>query len=155
MKLIKTVVLGLLLSFTALFAFEQKAVFDLTSGDEAAIEKHLIKNIEGLAAYYRANDIDFKAVVVISGNAYKYFVRDISNSPFKGERELPRAQKKLAPLLERLHSEYHVEFDMCKAGMKARGIDKKVLYDYVKSDLTKSVYLIKWQNEGYAYLPVH
>jgi intracellular sulfur oxidation DsrE/DsrF family protein len=155
MKSIKMVIAGLLLSSAALFAAEQKAVFDLTTGDEAAIEKHLISNIDSLARYYSANDIDFKAVVVISGKAYKYFVQEIAGSPYKGDAELIQAQKKLAPLLEKLHRDYHVEFDMCKAGMEARKIDKKVLYRYVKSDLVKSAYLIKWQNAGYAYLPVH
>ena len=155
MRIIKRVILGLLLSLTSLMAAEQKVVFDLTSGDVATIEKHLIKNIEGLAGYYKANDIDFKAVVVISGDAYKYFVQDLENSRFKGKLKVARAQKTLEPRLEKLHTKYGVEFDMCKAGMKARNIDKKVLYSYVKTDLNKSVYLIKWQNEGYAYLPVH
>ncbi|WP_345975058.1 hypothetical protein [Sulfurimonas sp. HSL3-7] len=155
MRSIKRIVAGLLFSFTALFAAEQKAVFDLTTGDVPTIEKHLIKNIEGLARYYKANDITFKAVVVISGNAYKYFVRDLENSPFKDENDVVRAQKKLAPLLAKLHREYQVEFDMCQAGRRARNIDMKVLYDYVQSDKNKSVYLIMWQNRGYAYLPVH
>ena len=155
MRLTARVAAGLLLSFTLLFAAEQKAVFDLTTGDEATIEKHLVKNIEGLARYYKANDISFKAVVVISGKAYKYFVRDLEHSPFRDEADLARAQKKLAPLLAKLHREYKVEFDMCQAGREARNIDKAVLYDYVKSDRNKSVYLIMWQNRGYAYLPVH
>ena len=155
MKIIKTVLLGLLLSLTSLIAAEQKVVFDLTSGDVVKIEKHLIKNIEGLAGYYKANGIEFKAVVVISGSAYKYFVKELKDSPFNGKMKVARAQKKLAPLLEKLHTQYGVEFDMCKAGMKARKIDKKVLYGYVKTDLNKSVYLIRWQNDGYAYLPVH
>ena len=155
MKIIKSVLLGLLLSLTSLIAAEQKVVFDLTSGDVAKIEKHLIKNIEGMAGYYKANDIEFKAVVVISGSAYKYFVKELKDSPFKGKMKVARAQKKLEPLLEKLHTKYGVEFDMCKAGMNARNIDKKVLYSYVKTELNKSVYLIKWQNEGYAYLPVH
>ncbi len=155
MKIIKSVLLGLLLSLTSLMAAEQKVVFDLTSGDVAKIEKHLIKNIEGLATYYKANDIDYKVAVVISGKAYKYFVDDLKNSPFKGKLKVAKAQKNLSPLLAKLHSEYGVEFDMCKAGMNARKIDKKVLYNYVKTDLNKSVYLIKWQNEGYAYLPIH
>ena len=153
--MIKTLVLGILLSVGSLFAAEQKVVFDLTSGDEAKIAKHLVRTVEGLATYYKANDIDYKVVVVISGKAYKYFVEDLKNSPFKGKLKVAKAQKKLAPLLAKLHSEYGVEFDMCKAGMSARNIDKKALYNYVKTDLNKSVYLIKWQNEGYAYLPIH
>ena len=155
MRIFKIIVLGLLFSLTSLMAAEQKVVFDLTSGDVDKIEKHLINNIEGLAKYYKSNDIDFKVAVVISGKAYKYFVEDLKNSPFKGKIKVTRAQKRLAPLLEALNTKYGVEFDMCKAGMKARNIEKKVLYSYVKSDLNKSVYLIKWQNDGYAYLPVH
>ena len=155
MHFLKTVVLGLLLSLTSVMASEQKVVFDLNSGDADKIEKHLVKTIEGLAHHYKATNTDYKVVVVISGKAYKYFVEDLKNSPYKGKIKVARAQKRLLPRLEALHSKYGVEFDMCKAGMKARGIDKKVLYPYVKSDLTKSVYLIKWQNEGYAYLPIH
>lgn len=155
MQLFKRVILGVLLSFGALLAADQKAVFDLTSGDAAVIEKHLVRNIEALADYYRANQITFKLVVVISGDAYKYFVEDIENSPYSGEPGLKEAQKKLAPRLERLHREHGVEFDMCKAGMKARKIGRELLYGYVRSDLNKSVYLIQWQNKGYAYMPVH
>jgi len=155
MHFLKTVVLGLLLSLTSVMASEQKVVFDLTSGDADKIEKHLVKTIEGLASHYHATNTDYKVVVVISGKAYKYFVKDLKNSPYKGKIKVARAQKRLSSRLEALHTKYGVEFDMCKAGMKARGIDKKILYSYVKSDLNKSVYLIKWQNEGYAYLPIH
>lgn len=151
----KTVIMALLVSLGSLMATEQKVVFDLTSGDVATIEKHLINNIESLAGYYKANEVDFKAVVVISGNAYKYFVQDLANSPFKGEPDVARAQKRLAPLLQGLHTAYDVEFDMCKSGREARHIDPKVLYGYVKSEMNKSAYLIKWQNDGYAYIPVH
>ena len=155
MKIFKTILVGLLLSMTSLMAAEQKVVFDLTSGDETKIAKHLIRTVEGLSTYYKANNIDYKVAVVISGKAYKYFVEDLKNSPFNGKLKVAKAQKSLAPLLAKLQSEYGVEFDMCKAGMSARNIDKKVLYNYVKADLNKSVYLIKWQNEGYAYLPIH
>ena len=155
MNIVKTILVGLLLTMTSLIAAEQKVVFDLTTGDETKITKHLIKNIEGLATYYKANNIDYKVAVVISGKADKYFVEDLNNSPFKGKLKVVKAQKNLAPLLAKLHDEYGVEFDMCKAGMNARKIDKKVLYNYVKTDLNKSVYLIKWQNEGYAYMPIH
>ena len=149
------ILLGVLLSSTLLMAAEQKVVFDLTSGDEATINKHLIGNIEALGEYYRANGINFKVVVVISGDAYKYFVKELDNSPYKDNPQVTQAQKRMAPLLAKLNTKFGVEFDMCKAGMKARHIDKKVVYSYVKTDLNKSVALIKWQNAGYAYLPVH
>lgn len=152
--LIKIVTLIAMLSLAPLLAAEQKVVFDLTSGDEAKIRKHLISDIEGLAEYYKANSVDFKIAVVISGNAYKYFVQDIAASPYKAETALIASQKSLSLLFEKLHAEHGVEFDMCKAGMKARKIEKKVLYPYVKNEMNKSAYLIKWQNMGYAYLPI-
>lgn len=155
MTMISRMVLTVLFSLTALSAAEQKVVFDLTSGDETKIEKHLVKNIEGLVRYYKANGIKYKMAVVISGNAYKYFVKDIEHSPYKGEPGLLKAQQKFGPMLEKLQARYGVEFDMCRAGRRARGIDKAVLYPYVKSDVNKSVYLIRWQNMGYAYMPVH
>jgi len=155
MKMTSGILLALLLSWTTLFAAEQKAVFDLTSGDAVQIEKHLVNTIEGLARYYRANGIDFSIAVVISGDAYKYFVQDIEHSPYRGDKGLLHTQKTFGPMFEKLQAQYGVEFDMCRAGRRARGIDKDVLYPYVKSELNKSVYLIRWQNMGYAYMPVH
>jgi intracellular sulfur oxidation DsrE/DsrF family protein len=153
--MISKLIWALLLSFTTLFAVEQKAVFDLTSGDETKIEKHLVNTIEGLGKYYKSNGIDFNVAVVISGDAYKYFVQDIEHSPYKGDKTLLSAQKRLGPMFEKLQAQYGVEFDMCRAGRRARGIEKGLLYPYVKSSLNKSVYLIRWQNMGYAYMPVH
>ena len=154
MRMIKVMVLSLVLAVSSLFGAEQKVVFDVTTGDEAKIEKGLVRTINGLVKYYDANKIDYKIVVVISGKAYKYFVKDLNNSPFKGKLKVERAQTSLAPKLQQLHDK-GVEFDMCQAGMKAHGIDKRSLYSYVVTEKNKSVYLIQWQNRGYAYLPVH
>jgi len=154
MRMIKVMVLGLLLSVGSLIAAEQKVVFDVTTGDAAKIEKGLVRTISGLVKYYDANEIDYKIVVVISGKAYKYFVNDLKDSPYKGKMKVARAQTNLAPQLQKLHDQ-GIEFDMCQAGMKAHGINKKSLYSYVVTEKNKSVYLIEWQNRGYAYLPVH
>jgi len=154
MRMIKVMLLGLLLSVGSLIAAEQKVVFDVTTGDAAKIEKGLIGTINGLVKYYDTNNINYKIVVVISGKAYKYFVNDLNNSPYKGKLKVARAQKNLAPQLQKLYDQ-GVEFDMCQAGMKARGINKTSLYSYVVTKKNKSVYLIEWQNRGYAYLPVH
>lgn len=154
MNLFSQMVIILLLATAGLSAAEQKVVFDLTTGDAGTFEKRLVRNLEGIGSYYAANKIDFKAVVVISGDAYKYFVDDLDRSPYKDDMEIVHSQKLFAKRLEMLHRAYGVEFDMCNAGMKARNIDRKVLYDYVNADHTKSVYLIKWQNAGYAYMPV-
>ena len=155
MQMIKMMFLGLLLTAGTIFASEQKVVFDLTSGDDAKITKGLIKTVNGLVTYYDENHIDYKIKVVISGNSYKYFVKDLEHSPYKGKLKVAKTQKILAPELAKLHTLYNVEFDMCQAGMKMRKIDPKVLYPYVKAEMNKNIYLVKWQNEGYAYLPIH
>ena len=154
MRMIKMIVIGLLFILSSLVASQQKVVFDVTTGNADKIQKGVVQTINGLVSYYEENKIEYRIVVVISGKAYKYFVSDLKNSPYKGKLKVVRAQKKLASKLQKLHLK-GVEFEMCQAGMKARGIDKTVLYDYVVSDKNKSIYLIEWQNRGYAYLPVH
>lgn len=151
----KKIAVLLLISLSFVTAAEQKVVFDLTSADAAKIEKHLINNVQSMAKYYESEGIAYKFSVVISGNAYQYFVADIAKSPYKTQKKLYTLQKKLASLFEKLHKRYKVEFDMCNAGRKARGISKDVLYPFVKSEVNKSIYLVRWQNMGYAYLPIH
>jgi intracellular sulfur oxidation DsrE/DsrF family protein len=135
-------------------ADEKKAVYDLTSGDAGKIESRLLGGIKFLSDYYKKQGDEFKAVVVISGKSYKYFIDDLANSPFKDDKELIEAQKTLKPLIKELHDDYGVRFDMCGGGMKARKIKSESLYSFVHFDKVKPVYLINWQNEGYAYMPV-
>ena len=155
MRTLKTVITLLLLSTLSLMATEQKVVFDLSTGDVAQVEKGLVRAITGLVNSGKEHDIDYRVAVVISGKSYKFFVKDLEHSPFKGKLKVARAQKQLAPQLKKLHERYGVEFTMCQAGMRARKIDPKVLYPYVKAERNKNVYLVDFQNRGYAYLPVH
>ena len=136
-------------------AEEKKAVYDLTSGDASKIESRLLGGIKRIAEYYKSQGDEFKAVIAISGEAYKYFVEDIANSPFKDDAALIVQQKKLAPLLKELANDYGVRFEMCGAGMTARKIKPESLYDFVNTDKIKPVYMIDWQNQGYAYMPLH
>ena len=132
----------------------RKVVFDLTSGDCERIESRIIGNIKYLSKYYKKLGIEFKAVVVISGDSYKYFIKDLDNSPFKGDVELAKTQKVLAPLFQELADKYDVRFDMCGGGMRGRNIKAESLYEYVHTDKMKYIYLIDWQNLGYAYLAI-
>ncbi len=135
-------------------AEEKKAVYDLTTGDVEKIESRLLGGIKDIADYYKKQGDEFKAVVAISGKSYKYFVEDLKNSPYKDDKELVAIQKKLAPLLKELAEDYGVRFDMCGAGMKARKIKKESIYSFVHTDKIKPVYMIDWQNKGYAYMPM-
>ncbi|NOR56552.1 MAG: hypothetical protein GQ531_10120 [Sulfurovum sp.] len=155
MKTFKLSLLALLFSFTALYAQSAKVVFDLTTGDVSKIEKHLISNIKSLSKYYKEKNIDFKAIVVISGASYRFFVEDLKNSPYKTEKHVFAAKKKLNKVLQDLHDNDAVTFNMCKVGMTKRKISPNTLYKYVNAVDTKSIYLIRAQNDGYAYIPVH
>lgn len=147
----------LLLSVCLGFSYAQsaKVVYDLTSGDSVKIEKHLINSIKALGKYYKEEKIEFKVIVVISGDSYKYFINDLEKSPYASQEEVIKVQKKFKTLLKDLNDAYGVTFNMCATGMRARKIDKNILYHYVHADVMKSVYLIEAQNNGYAYMPIH
>ena len=154
MKIIKLFFVGLLLLSGLVQAEERKVVFDLTAGDSTRIEERIVGNIKFLSNYYKKHHIDFKAIVVISGKSYKFFIKDLANSPYKDDVVLAKAQKKLAPMLKELSEKYQVRFDMCGAGMRSRKIKAESLYSFVHTDKMKYVYLIDWQNLGYAYIPI-
>ena len=136
-------------------ADERKVVFDLRSGEPARIEARLVSDIKYIKDHYEKRNIEFKAVVVISGRAYKYFIEDLENSPYKDDDELVEVQSKLRPLFRELNDNYGVTFNMCEVGMNDRNIKAESLYSYVTSDKLQAVYLIDWQNAGYAYVPVN
>ena len=144
----------LLMSGMLIASDAAKVVYDLTTGDAAKIEKQLIKGVAATADYYAAQHKPFKVIVVISGDAYRYFIDDLAHSPYASESRTEEIQKRFKPALESL-SKKGVQFFMCATGMKKRKIKKQVLYRYVQSDKIKNVYLIDAQNAGYAYLPIH
>lgn len=155
MKLFKILLAALFLNFGSLYADTAKVVYDLSSGDINKIEKHLLDSIVGVSRYYASEKRTLKAIIVISGNSYKYFVDDLKSSPYASDKDALEIQPYFKQRLKSLHEVYGVTFAMCSSGMKARKIEKRTLYDYVKAEKMKSVYLIDAQNEGYAYMPVH
>jgi intracellular sulfur oxidation DsrE/DsrF family protein len=155
MKIVTRVFIILLLSLGFAYADTLKVVYDLTTGDSKKIEKHLIKSIDAVAKFYKKEKKELKVMVVISGDAYKYFVDDLNASPYKDDQDAIKAQSKFRQRLQHLNDTFGVTFNMCSAGMKARKIEKNTLYKYVHAEVMKSVYLINAQNDGYAYMPIH
>ena len=149
--------LVLVFSFCIGFASakEAKVVFDVTSGDSHKIGKHLINGVNVLEAYYKKENIDLKVIVVISGDAYKYFIEDLKKSPYATQTEVADVQAKFKTDFQKLNDKYGVIFEMCANGMRARKINPNNLYKFVHADVMKGVYLIEAQNSGYAYLPIH
>ena len=136
-----------------LFSAEHKVVFDLMSGNPTTISKRLIKNVNTLTAHYKAQGDTLKVAVVISGDAYKFFVKDLAHSPYSETKGLlgtnTLLQKNLAPLLKE-----NTEFKVCSVGMKKRNISEASLYEYVVPAFNKTSALIEYQNAGYAYIPL-
>ena len=154
MKFFKYIIVFIWMSLTLAYAQTAKVVYDLTSGDSAKIEKHLINSIRALSVYYKEEKVELKVIVVISGDAYKYFVNDLNASPYSGDKEVAQVQENFKHQLTALNDK-GVTFNMCATGMRARAINKDTLYKYVNADSMKSVYLIGAQNDGYAYMPIH
>lgn len=154
-KWLKIGVLTYILGASAVHADEAKAVYDVTSGDSAKIEKEMIKSIKNVTAHYKGQNKEFKTIVVISGDAYKYFIEELAESPYATDKSALEIQPKFRAAFKELNDDYHVTFKMCSAGMKARGIKLETLYPFVHADAIKDVYLIDAQNGGYAYIPVH
>lgn len=154
MNWIKAVVVTCILGVSAICADEAKAVYDVTSAESATIEKEMIKSIQNVSHYYKGKNKKLKTIVVISGDAYKYFIKDLSNSPYSQDKNALESQPKFLSAFKELHETYQVTFKMCSAGMKARGIKLETLYPFVHADAIKNVYLIDAQNDGYAYISV-
>lgn len=147
-------ILLILTLITAGFASEYKAIFNLTSAEEKTVSKSVLENISALDKHYQAQGDSFKAVVIISGGAYKYFIEDIDNSPYAKETGIKASQIKLRPVLESLVKK-GVVFEMCGMGMKKHSIDKKVIYPFVKPVFNRSASLIEWQSRGYSLIIVN
>ncbi|WP_029522976.1 DsrE family protein [Persephonella sp. KM09-Lau-8] len=129
-----------------------KVVIDFRSGDLHIFENYLINGLANNIQYYRDNLKELKVVVVVHGDGYKFFIKNLDKSPYKDDIQLKKKQKELKERLENLVKFYGVRFEMCKAGMKARGISEDNIYSFVKPVYSALVGLVNWQNKGYAYM---
>ena len=132
-----------------------KAVINLTTGDIKKFNMYLLSGVSNSAEYYKNQLKDLKVVVVIHGDAYKFFIKDLKNSTYKDDKELIENQKEMESKLKYLAKNYGVRFQICEQGMKSRKIDAKTLYDFVELIPNAFIGLVDWQNEGYAYIPLH
>jgi len=140
-----------------LFAEEgvKQVVFDLKTGDIASFEKKVLQGIAYHKAHYDGKLEKLDVAVVIHGDAYKFFVKDLKNSPYKNDKKLSLAQEQLGKRLATMASTYEVEFLMCEATMRTLKIDQSNVYDFVKLTPNSTIGLIDKQNEHFAYVPIH
>jgi len=133
--------LALLLCVAALYA-EHKAVIDVTTGDLERFEQKVIKGSTAFKNYFEGNFKEIDIVVVIHGDAYKFFYK-------KNKKPL------LSQRIRSLATTYDITFLMCEAGMKKLHLKKSDVLDVVAFIPNAGIGLITKQNSGYAYIPVH
>ncbi len=132
----KKLLFASLFTIATLQATEYKAVFDLTTFSSTTVENRVLHNINGLKHHYAKTGDTFKAAVIISGGAYEYFE---NNSEIK---DIAIDISKVAKV------------EVCSVGMRKRNIKKSDMLPFVISAFNKTEALIRYQNQGYAYIPV-
>jgi len=132
----------------------KKVVFDLTTGDLKTFEQRILSGVARYTAHYEGNLQEFDAVVVIHGDAYKFFVKDLAHSPYKNEDALVKINNDLKARISTAEDMYGVEFIMCEANMRKAKLTERDIYPFVKLVPSSTMGLIEKQNEGYAYIPV-
>lgn len=132
----------------------KKVVFDLTTGDFKTFEQRILSGVARYTAYYEGNLQELNAVVVIHGDAYKFFVKDLAHSPYKDQLALVKVNNDLKKRIASTADIYGVEFLMCEANMRKAKLTEKDIYSFVKLVPSSTMGLIDKQNDGYAYIPV-
>ena len=153
----RKIMIFLVLTTVSMYATDHnihKAVFDLTSGNSKVLKDKVVWNIRMISDKMKDQNKTLKSIIIISGDAYKFFIKDLKNSPYN-TADVITAQQSLEPILSDLQKNYDVQFHMCSAGMKKRNISPVTLYPYVEHKNNKVHYLIEAQNNGFAYIPFH
>lgn len=147
----------LLFLMVSLFANEdgvKSVVYDLSTGELEKFEQMILGSTPRFKPYYEGQFQELKVAVVIHGDAYKFFVKDISKSPYKDQKELLKVNADLQKRIASAHEIYEVEFIMCEAGMRREKISPEDVYSFIKFVPSQVIGMIDKQNEGYAYVPV-
>ena len=131
-----------------------KVVYDLTTAKVKTLEKSILKGIAVHKTNYDAKFRELEAAVVIHGDAYKFFVKDIKKTKYKNETELVINFDELKKRIASMADTYGVKFYMCRVGMTRNKLAENNIASFVKIVPTSAMALIDRQNEGFAYLPV-
>ena len=153
MKLIMIV----LLSVSALVADEEvvkKVVYNLKTGDIKQLERRLIGGIIAHTTYYQNKLEELEVRVIIHGDAYKFFMKDLNGTAYAYQPKLVEKKSDLEKRLGTLSKQYGVEFLVCESGVVSRKLNKKAFYPFVSMVHNAAIGLIDAQNDGYAYLSV-
>jgi intracellular sulfur oxidation DsrE/DsrF family protein len=132
----------------------KKLVLDVTTSDIKNIERKVLSGTVKHKNYYESKLEELEVTIVIHGGAYRYFVKDLSKTSYKDEKNTIKTQANLHTRLKALSQLYDVEFIICSSGLKKLKINQDNIYDFVKFAPTSTIALINKQNNGYAYIPI-
>ena len=138
----------------SLLADDLKVVIDLTAGDLHTFERKILSGIVAHKTYFEGKLQALDVVVVIHGDAYKFFIKDPAHKRVASDVALAKMHDDLGKRISALFETYDVTFLMCALGMKNKKLTKAMMYDYVTPIPNASIGLIEKQNDGFAYLPV-
>ncbi len=133
----------------------KKALYDLTSGSSEIINRRVIGSIISNSSYYQSKLQEYSVIVVIHGDAYKFFMKDLNNSVYAFDEKLLSTKDLLGKRLSSLAKNYGVKFEVCGAGIKHKRLNPKAFYPFVTIIPNAISGLVDAQNSGYAYVPIH
>ncbi len=132
----------------------KKVVYDLTTGDLKRFERRLLSGIVAHKTYYESKLQELEVRVVIHGDAYKFFMHDLSGTPYLSQHGLVAAKATLGKRIKTLATQYGVHFMVCEVGTRERKLRKKAFYPFITFVRNAAIGLIDAQNAGFAYLPL-
>jgi len=157
----KAIMIGMMLLFTLgsmLHAQKEdetrKVVYNLTSGDLEKLQTQLISGIIAHTTYYQSKLLELDVRVIIHGDAYKFFMKDLSHTAYAYQPKLVAKKENLQKRLSSLAKQYNVHFFVCEVGVKKRKLSPKAFYPFVSFVHNAAIGLIDAQNAGYAYLAI-
>ena len=131
-----------------------RVVYDLSTASLETFENRFIKGIVANKNHYENQLKELDVVVIIHGEAYKFFLEDPKTTTYKDDKEISKADKSLKTRIQSLAETYDVKFQMCEIGAKSKKLNREDIYPFVEMIPNTVIGLIDAQNGGYAYIPV-
>jgi intracellular sulfur oxidation DsrE/DsrF family protein len=131
-----------------------KLVIDLTTASLAKFDRNVLQSIAYNKTHYSNSLKELEVAVVIHGEAYRFFVKDLKSTSFKNDVKLAKVYTDLKKRVAAMSDTYEVEFLMCGAALKRHKLQKSDIVEFVIILPNSTIGLIDKQNEGFAYLPV-
>ena len=148
----------LILAFVGLLNADDesaKLVIDLTTSSVEQFDRNILQSIAYNKTHYANSLKELEVAVVIHGEAYRFFVKDLQSTIFKSDRALVKVYKDLKKRVATMSDTYDVEFLMCRAALKRHKLKESDIVEFVTIVPNSTIALIDKQNEGFAYLPVN